>query len=336
MFEDLLRTLKQLERGVAVSVPVTLEEDAEGYIDRECPADACKFLFKVHGADWRDIVRDEEVFCPFCGHAAEAKSWFTTEQVQQIQKAAVAQLKGQINSAMRHDAANWNRRQAPGSFIKITMQVSGAPQEVILPAVATDPMRLKIQCERCACRYSVIGSAFFCPSCGHNAADHMFRQSLGTIRNTIGALAAIRQGLDDHDLAENAVRLVIESSLQSAVTAFQRFAEALFAKPGGAAVPTPRRNAFQSLADGSRLWTQKYGKEYGDHLALEELARLTRYFQQRHVLAHRDGLVDSDYAARSGDTSYQSGQRLVVREAAVLDLVDLIEKLGAGLARDAS
>jgi hypothetical protein len=335
MFDDLMRTLRQLERGVEVSVPARFDEDADDYIDRACPGDDCKFSFKVHAEDWRNIVRDQEVFCPFCGHSAQAKSWLTTEQVEQVRKAALAQLKGRINSAMRHDAASWNRRQWPGSFIKITMQVSGAPQEVVLPAAATGPMRLKIKCAKCACRYSVIGSAFFCPSCGHNAAEHMFRQSLTTIRSTIAALAAIRQGLDDQDAAENTVRLVIESSLQGVVTAFQRFAEALFERCPTASTIKARRGAFQSLADGSKIWSRAYGRTYGDHLTADELARLTRYFQQRHVLAHRDGLVDADYLTRSGDTSYQPGQRLVIRETAVLDLVDLAEKLGAALTRDA-
>jgi hypothetical protein len=34
----------------------------------------------------------------FCGHSAGANSWLTPEQVRQIKKAAVAQIKGRINS----------------------------------------------------------------------------------------------------------------------------------------------------------------------------------------------------------------------------------------------
>lgn len=333
MFDELIRVAQQLD-GMSVSAPV--EEDADGYVDKECPGDDCKFGFKIHGEDWRDKVRDEEVFCPFCRHTAHARSWFTTEQVEQLQKVALSKVKGMLGDAMRRDAANWNGRQSRNSFLKISMQVSGVPREVVLPAAATDPMRLKISCELCACRYSVIGSAFFCPACGHNAAEHMFTQSLTTIRNTIGALGAIREGVNDKDVAENTVRLVIESGLQGTVTAFQRYAEALYSRAGAGTVPKARRNVFQNLTDGSELWAMRFGKAYSDHIGSADLTRLTRYFQQRHVLAHRDGLVDTDYVSRSGDAGYQPGQRLVIRESAVLDCVDLVETLGARLAGDVS
>ena len=64
------------------------------------------------------------------------------------------------------------------------------------------------------------------------------------------------------------------------------------------------------------------------------MADLQRLFQQRHLLAHREGLVDADYLAKSGDATYAVGQRLIVREATVLRLTELIEKLVAGLRPD--
>ena len=66
MFDDLRKTVAELD-GMKLSVPSAAEPDAEGYIDRQCPAEACEFVFKVDGEDWRDIVRDEAVWCPFCG-----------------------------------------------------------------------------------------------------------------------------------------------------------------------------------------------------------------------------------------------------------------------------
>jgi hypothetical protein len=75
MFKNLQRELKNLSRLTEVSVPI--ERDPEGFLDKECPSETCFFLFKVHGDDWLNIVRDEEVFCPSCRHAAPAKSWYT-------------------------------------------------------------------------------------------------------------------------------------------------------------------------------------------------------------------------------------------------------------------
>jgi len=62
--------------------------------------------------------------------------------------------------------------------------------------------------------------------------------------------------------------------------------------------------------------------------------RLRRMFQQRHLLAHREGVVDQDYIDRSGDTSYRVGQRLVVRDDAVLAFANDLEQLSIGLKDD--
>jgi uncharacterized Zn finger protein (UPF0148 family) len=328
MFDDLIRTIKALN-GQQISIPNPTETDAEGYIDRECPNDECQFVFKVLGDDWRDIVRDEEVFCPLCGHAAPAKSWFTTEQAEWVKKAALQHVNNQINRASERDAKAWNRRQRPGGFLTITMQARSRPEPVLLPLAATDPMRLKIGCSQCNCRYSVIGSAYFCPSCGHNAADQAFGQSLDKIRASLDILPTLRATIPDKDTAENTVRALIESGLQSAVTALQRFMEALYADDPSR--PKARRNAFQNLEEGSQLWQRVIGAGYDRHLPAAELSRLSRYLQMRHLLAHRDGLVDADYVAKSGDMTYREGQRLVVPAAAVRDCVDLVERLGKGM-----
>jgi hypothetical protein len=331
MFDELMRELRRLEtrQQIRVSIP----SDDEGYLDRECPSADCLFAFKIHQDDWRDKVRDEEVFCPFCGHTAGSGEWLTQEQLAHAKQAAIAHIKGRIGTAMKRDAKTWNRRQPRNSFIRVTMDVKNRPQPVLVPTAAAEAMRLKIACPACASRYAVTGAAFFCPSCGYNSAELMFSQAIAAIRNALDALGVIRAAIPDRDTAETTVRLVIENGLQNAVTAFQRYAEALYARHPSA--PAARRNVFQNLSEGSGLWHAAFGKEYSDHLDSGELAVLTRLFQQRHLLAHRQGLVDESYIARSGDTSYRVGQRVVIREMAVREGLVLIEKLAASMADDA-
>src|ERR1700719_1361457 len=110
VFEELSGLAKRLD-GMTVEVSAGSLPDEEGYIDRECPSPECMFSFKVYTDDWRDTVRDEEVFCPFCGHSADAKKWFTTEQVENAKQQALAQVKGMLGEAIRRDAAVFNRRQ---------------------------------------------------------------------------------------------------------------------------------------------------------------------------------------------------------------------------------
>lgn len=332
MFDDTLRTLSQL--GGQHRISVTIEDDEDGYLDRECPAEECLFSFKVLAEDWKNKVRDEEVFCPSCRHTADSSHWLTQEQARHIRKAALAHVSGKLNQAMVRDAEQWNRRQPKGGLVSISMKVNKKPMQLLLPPAAAESMRLKITCPACQCHYAVIGAGFFCPACGHNAADQQFSQTIAGISQALDATASVRDAIQDRDTAENTIRLLIENALQTIVTAFQRYAEALYASLPNAA--PARRNAFQSLVEGSSLWQATIGKVYADHLAPAELNALQRAFQQRHLLAHTQGIVDADYRNKSGDTRYQIGQRIVIREKTVREVATLITKLGVGLLADAN
>jgi uncharacterized Zn finger protein (UPF0148 family) len=332
MFEETIRALSKLEGQTQISVPIG--DDEEGYFDRECPSEECLFQFKILSEDWKEKVRDEKVFCPNCGHTADSDKWWTQEQLEHAKRAALAQIEASISGAIRRDASQWNRRQPRNSFISMTMKVDSRPLQVSLPPAAAEPMRLKITCPACACRYAVIGAAYFCPACGHNAADQQFAQTISGIRQSLGSLDAVRAAIPDRDTAESTARMISENGLQNVVTAFQRCAEAIFS--GLPSASKARRNAFQNLTEGDQLWQSATGKAYADHLNPGELASLQRAFQQRHLLAHTQGLVDQDYVSKSGDTRYRPGQRIVVRVETVLEATALIEKLIAGILTDAS
>ena len=104
-------------------------------------------------------------------------------------------------------------------------------------------------------------------------------------------------------------------------------AEALFDRVPGSRSIHRRKNVFQSIAEGSELWRVTIGKRYDDLLTPAEMADLTRFFQQRHLLAHCEGIVDQEYITKSGDQTYAVGQRLVVRVEVVHRTVNLVSKL---------
>lgn len=330
VFEEMIREICRLDE--CHRIPVSVPSDAEGYFDRECPSGECLFQFKVHLYDWHNVVRDEEVFCPFCGHTAASDKWCTREQSEYLKSVVMSHVKQRLGRAMKRDADRWNRQQSRDSFFSITMEVGNRPQHVSLPLAAAKPMRLKIKCTECACRYAVVGAAFFCPACGNNGAELVFCQSLNGVRGALSVLAEVHASVADRDIAETMVRLITENGFQNAVTAFQRYAEALYAKLPGSS--TARRNVFQNLTEGSNLWYAATGKQYSDYLDPDDLTFLQRAFQRRHLLAHTQGIVDQDYVSRTGDPDYRLGQRVVIRASAVLECVDLIEKLASGLARE--
>ena len=325
MFDELLRELKRLEGSTRISISMELDED--GYLDRQCPMQNCLATFKVLGEDWSQKLL-ETAYCPFCGGDAPATEWSTSEQNEYLQEAATGHVSTRINKAMRKDTSRVNRRGST-DFISITMKVNDSPLIVQVPPHAAEPMRLKIQCSECGFRYAVIGAAYFCHACGHNDARLLFRQTISRIRDVLDSLDEIRKAIADQDTAEYAVRSLVENGLEDAVTAFQKWADSLYGEITDA--PEARRNAFLSLEEGSRLWSSATGKGYREHITVDEMKELLRGFQQRHLLAHQQGIVDRDYIARSGDSSYQEGQRIVVDVATVDGFLDLIEKLASGI-----
>ena len=53
MFEETIRTLRKLDG--TTSIPVSISYDEEGYFDRECPSEECKFQFNLNPAVVRGV-----------------------------------------------------------------------------------------------------------------------------------------------------------------------------------------------------------------------------------------------------------------------------------------
>lgn len=331
MFNKLIRDLKKYETGVHIEVPIEIDDD--GYYDRRCPSATCQGDYKVFFDDWKNTVRDEQVFCPICKHEAPASEWNTPEQEKYLSEFAAAHLQNVIDNALKEDTRKFNRQQKKG-FIQLSMFYKPSPTPIIIPVEAADVMQQKFTCERCGCRYASVGAAYFCPACGHHSALSTFSQTISTINRTINNVPTLRnilvesQGLDT---TENTIRHILEDSLVRLVGSFQRFVEALFESLPNQANFKRRKNIFQNLDESSALWQQAIGIGYEQLIPLPDYIELKVLFQKRHLLAHRDGIIDEEYIDKTGDTTYSIGQRLVIREKDVLHMSDLINYLAKNL-----
>jgi hypothetical protein len=330
LFDNILRELKKLDQSQGgISVPIQMALDDEGYFDRQCPSVACQSDFKVLFEDWKSKASDIQVFCPICREEAKATEWNTPQQCEYIRQVGIQHVLGIVDEALAEDARQFNYQQRPG-FIQMSLSYKPGAPTLVVPINAAEELRQKFVCEQCGCRYSSLGAAFFCPACGHNSAETTCSQTMETVRKSIAALPAIReavQKIGGPDAAENTARQILENNMVRIVGAFQRAAEGLFDRaPGAASIPR-RKNIFQSLAEGSALWRGATGRGYDDLLGGAEMVDLLRFFQQRHLLAHCEGMVDQDYINRSGDRTYSVGQRLVIREDAVTRATDLVSQL---------
>src|ERR671912_643284 len=80
-------------------------------------------LFKVLFDDWRDKVRDEQVFCPFCRHNEEATEWNTPEQVEHIKSAGLAEMARLVNGALDRGVKRSRPQHFGGGLFKMSMSL---------------------------------------------------------------------------------------------------------------------------------------------------------------------------------------------------------------------
>lgn len=332
MFENLLNELENLE---SVSVPI--ECDGKGYIDKQCPSEECEFLFKVNEDDWENIFVDESVWCPLCRHEASSDEWFTLEQIAYAESEALSVVEGKIHNAMSSDTQKFNSQQSSNNFISMSMSMEvkgGTRRTYAMPAKATEIMQLEISCEECNSRFAVIGSAFFCPSCGNNSVIRTYFDSLRKIKAKKDNVDVVRKALIEvsgKDEAELTCRSLQETCITDGVAAFQKYCEGLYKTYGN-----PPFNAFQRLDQGSELWEKQINKGYYAWLTEDELKNLNILYQKRHLLSHNEGIVDQRYIEKSKDTFYKEGQRIVILDKDIDNILLYLEKLGVGLRDECS
>lgn len=318
MFDDIIRGLERLPQQQLVPIDVVLDDD--GYFDRTCPAPECGLQFKVLFGDWKEKVPEEVAYCAICGEDSEPSDFNSEEQQEHFNAQALAHLTGQLDDVFRRATP---RRRDMG-FISMTLTYQPGARPVIVPAEASPAMTQRSECESCGCHYASIGAAFFCAACGHNSARSTFGGALTTVRASMDLADRLSELIESRDESTDLARHFAEDGLVRLWSSFQRFAEATYGKPA-------RRNAFQNLDESNTLWQGAMGKNYADFLSPEAYRDLVRLVQARHVLAHKDGLVDADYVAKSGDTRYRVGQRLVINATEARRLADIVETLSSSL-----
>jgi uncharacterized Zn finger protein (UPF0148 family) len=329
-FDELARQLDRIARNVEATtarlnrtaVETPLLPDENGFIDRSCPS--CALPFKIA------VGRSGGVrACPSCGHKDPDARWETEEQREQ----AMANAKQYTSDAVR--AAFSGVR--PGGYA-FGRGFFGSPRDGVnvvrdgrwvvvgLPARAGATLRSERTCAACNCRFSFIGSAFFCPGCGISSAEDNFDQSLAEVRRVVAGCRVLGEMLAP-DEAAIIVRALLEKAIADLVTSFQMIAETLYQRNTGTVPPL---NAFQRLEgtnSGHALWVAATGRSYADYLTASDREALGLYFQRRHLLAHRNGFVEQRYLDRSGDTEYAAGQRLIIEERDVTSFARIIETL---------
>jgi uncharacterized Zn finger protein (UPF0148 family) len=318
-----------------IKIPMTFKSDEKDYLDRQCPNEQCEYVFKININDWKDKIKPKnEVHCPMCGHTADSEQWYTYEQLDVIKENAQSYAANMIYEKLNQSFSKLARSTRNDKYIKITYKPSKRVTYKNNPIGQREEWNLDITCEKCGTRYSVIGSAYFCPCCGHNSVERVFEDSIERIEKMIESQDYIREKLCEQftvDVADNMCRSMLESSLGDIVSAFQKFAKENLVQKTIQDTSKIRTNDFQIIEKGSNLYEQYLNRGYDKYLSQEELKQMNILFQKRHILEHNQGIVDKKYIQNSKDTSYEIGQRVVIKKDDTKQLLFLIKKLTAEL-----
>jgi HJR/Mrr/RecB family endonuclease len=88
---------------------------------------------------------------------------------------------------------------------------------------------------------------------------------------------------------------------------------------------------FQNLTGARRRVQEAFGFDFADALAAEDWERACRVFQKRHLLAHKMGVIDADYAQRANDPGAVAGRKIDIARDEVTWTIGLLEALGRSL-----
>jgi hypothetical protein len=180
-------------------------------------------------------------------------------------------------------------------------------------------LETNIVCPSCDLHYAIYGKFAFCPDCGKHNSTQMLDVNLGLVERQL-VLAAIA---GDQDLE----RHLIENSLEDAVSAFDGFGRELV-RVKATALGHPSKAdgfSFQSLTAAEKRLLKEFSVSLKALFDNGDFDFVVTMFLRRHVFAHSMGVVDSDYAARSGDPTAIVGRRLRVEPTEVRRLVAILK-----------
>lgn len=306
--------LKNLGNQISVSIP----KDEEGYLGRECPQENCLGYFKIKpgtGLSGADLP----CVCPYCGYKGPTNTFWTQEQIKYAKSVAMKK----IGDALRADLKKLEFESKPqGSFgIGISMKFKpGKPNPIF--QYREKQLETNIVCNNCTLHYSVYGLFTFCPDCGDHNSLQILQKNLDLVRKQI----ALSETIIDSDFR----RHLIEDALENCVSSFDGFARescrvrASFSTD----IAQVQYISFQNLSKASSKLKTLFNIDFKGSVSRTEWNQCHIAFMQRHLLAHRSGVVDQQYLDETNDTSNILGRRISIRPDELLKLTNIIENLG--------
>ncbi len=308
-----------------VSIPI----DDDGFFGRQCPE--CTRFFKLREDQWLALPNDVVMTCPYCGHQSPDPGDFVTPQQKERAMSALKSVAEQyVHDAVRDVFRRLETRRLRPGESGIEFRVSNDPPPPVRSVMTyiEEQVRRTITCDTCANEYAVYGATAFCPICGPRAAAANVLDSIERGRRALALEDALPDDLREQARADGIFDKTAADSANEAVTLFEVFSRDQFARrvpQHEAIVKAKGRGVFQRLDDVDALFAEQVGTAISTAVAEETWERLQVVFQQRHILIHKQGIVDEDYLRRVPTAPQKVGQRLVLARSDAEQALDALE-----------
>lgn len=304
--------------GNSISIPIPADEN--GFTGRECPQPECEGYFKIElgtGLEGEGIP----CHCPYCGHTEGHDHFWTKEQIEYAESVAMRRITDALYKDLKGLEFNHKPKGAFGIGISLKVQ-PGRPTSI--HHYREKQLETEVVCVNCTLRYSVYGVFAFCPDCG----EHNSLLILDSNLEVVGKMLDMAAG------AEKVVaERLVENALEDCVSAFDGFGREL-CRLYAASSQNPARaekTTFQNLEVARSRVLDVLGIDIATQVTPDEWQLAIQGFQRRHLIAHKMGVVDQDYIARSGDTQAIVGRKIVIGEDEVRALALIVSKLAPRL-----
>jgi len=129
----------------------------------------------------------------------------------------------------------------------------------------------------------------------------------------------------DQELAER----LIENALEDCVSTFDGFGRELCRTHAHKSTSPNRgeRISFQNLNGAKMHVLTAFGIDLTTCVTSTEWELAVRSFQKRHLFAHKMGVVDEDYIARTADPTAIVGRKITIEATHVREVVRVIRKV---------
>jgi hypothetical protein len=195
------------------------------------------------------------------------------------------------------------------------MTVKGSPTPIAY--YREEELEERVTCSACTMEYTIYGAFGFCPDCGVHNSLQIVNANFDLVLKALDLAQAAPA-----DLAAK----LIDNALEDAVSCFDGFGREHCATQ-------PFKISFQSI----EVTKDKLQRETGFDLAasLEAAAWrfVTEQFQKRHLLAHKLGVIDTEFVSKTGCSPSLLGRKVTITDGDVRALVTHLKTLAEALCR---